>query len=396
MQNWSGGAWPGHVTRRPDLIAAGRVAVAGQTAVKAASQVALDAPITIQQVSDEPEYVSRGGHKLAGALAAFGGLVVTGRRCLDAGASTGGFTDVLLPPRRRARGRRRRRVRPACLVAADRRAGDGARPGQRPQPVARRRWPRRRSWSSPTCRSSRWRSYCRPWCAARRRRLISSDGEATVRGRQGPGRRRRRPRSRAPRAPRSRASPRPLPASGSASPASPRARCPARRATSSTSSGFAAARRPWMTRCSGRHGRSRSGPAVNRPATRRHVATAVMLCRAHRPARRHPGRARAGRASSPRRASASGCSSRRRPSLTATAAAGGACLAGGRRRRRDGPGRGRRWHPPAGRRAGPARRGPAARRQSRPRRLPRRGRAGGPVRDGQPAWPRVSTRWRSG
>ena len=79
-----------------DLIAAGRVAVSGQTAVKAASQVALDAPITIQQVSDEPEYVSRGGHKLAGALAAFDGLVVTGRRCLDAGASTGGFTDVLL------------------------------------------------------------------------------------------------------------------------------------------------------------------------------------------------------------------------------------------------------------------------------------------------------------
>jgi 23S rRNA (cytidine1920-2'-O)/16S rRNA (cytidine1409-2'-O)-methyltransferase len=44
------------------------------------------------------EYVSRGGHKLEGALAAFEprGLVVQGRRCLDAGASTGGFTDVLL------------------------------------------------------------------------------------------------------------------------------------------------------------------------------------------------------------------------------------------------------------------------------------------------------------
>jgi 23S rRNA (cytidine1920-2'-O)/16S rRNA (cytidine1409-2'-O)-methyltransferase len=79
-----------------DLIAAGRVAVAGQTAVKAASQVGLDAAITIQQVSDGPEYVSRGGHKLAGALAVFDGLAVAGRRCLDAGASTGGFTDVLL------------------------------------------------------------------------------------------------------------------------------------------------------------------------------------------------------------------------------------------------------------------------------------------------------------
>ena len=46
----------------------------------------------------DAEYVSRGGHKLAGALAAFAprGLTVAGRRCLDAGASTGGFTDVLL------------------------------------------------------------------------------------------------------------------------------------------------------------------------------------------------------------------------------------------------------------------------------------------------------------
>jgi 23S rRNA (cytidine1920-2'-O)/16S rRNA (cytidine1409-2'-O)-methyltransferase len=79
-----------------ELIAAGRVAVSGQPAAKAASQVGADAPITIKQLSDEPGYVSRGGHKLAGALAAFGGLVVAGRRCLDAGASTGGFTDVLL------------------------------------------------------------------------------------------------------------------------------------------------------------------------------------------------------------------------------------------------------------------------------------------------------------
>jgi 23S rRNA (cytidine1920-2'-O)/16S rRNA (cytidine1409-2'-O)-methyltransferase len=79
-----------------DLIAAGRVAVSGQTALKAASQVATDAAITVHQASDEPDYVSRGGHKLAGALAAFDGLIVAGRRCLDAGASTGGFTDVLL------------------------------------------------------------------------------------------------------------------------------------------------------------------------------------------------------------------------------------------------------------------------------------------------------------
>jgi 23S rRNA (cytidine1920-2'-O)/16S rRNA (cytidine1409-2'-O)-methyltransferase len=79
-----------------DLISAGRVAVAGQTAAKPASQVATDAAITVSQDAAEPGYVSRGGHKLAGALRAFPGLVVAGRRCLDAGASTGGFTDVLL------------------------------------------------------------------------------------------------------------------------------------------------------------------------------------------------------------------------------------------------------------------------------------------------------------
>jgi 23S rRNA (cytidine1920-2'-O)/16S rRNA (cytidine1409-2'-O)-methyltransferase len=79
-----------------DLIAAGRVAVSGQVAAKPASQVAVNAAITVEQVSDGPEYVSRGGHKLAGALAVFDGVLVTGKRCLDAGASTGGFTDVLL------------------------------------------------------------------------------------------------------------------------------------------------------------------------------------------------------------------------------------------------------------------------------------------------------------
>ena len=78
-----------------ELIAAGRVAVAGQRASKAATQVAREAPITVKDTGDR-SYVSRGGRKLAGALKAFGGLVVAGRQCLDAGASTGGFTDVLL------------------------------------------------------------------------------------------------------------------------------------------------------------------------------------------------------------------------------------------------------------------------------------------------------------
>ena len=80
-----------------ELIAAGRVSVAGQAAAKPATQVSRDAPVTVSASADgDPEYVSRGGHKLAGALAAFCGLAVAGRRCLDAGASTGGFTDVLL------------------------------------------------------------------------------------------------------------------------------------------------------------------------------------------------------------------------------------------------------------------------------------------------------------
>jgi 23S rRNA (cytidine1920-2'-O)/16S rRNA (cytidine1409-2'-O)-methyltransferase len=80
-----------------ELVAAGRVTVAGQRAAKAATQVTRDAPISIADTG-EPGYVSRGGHKLAGALAVFGpaGLTVAGRACLDAGASTGGFTDVLL------------------------------------------------------------------------------------------------------------------------------------------------------------------------------------------------------------------------------------------------------------------------------------------------------------
>ena len=81
-----------------ELIEAGRVTVGGQAASKAATQVETAAAIVVLEPSDGEDYVSRGGHKLAGALAAFmpRGLTVAGRRCLDAGASTGGFTDVLL------------------------------------------------------------------------------------------------------------------------------------------------------------------------------------------------------------------------------------------------------------------------------------------------------------
>jgi 23S rRNA (cytidine1920-2'-O)/16S rRNA (cytidine1409-2'-O)-methyltransferase len=78
------------------LVTARRVLVAGQAAAKPATQVAPGDPITITEGAAGPGYVSRGGWKLAGALAAFPALRVEGRRCLDAGASTGGFTDVLL------------------------------------------------------------------------------------------------------------------------------------------------------------------------------------------------------------------------------------------------------------------------------------------------------------
>ncbi len=81
-----------------ELLAAGRVLLAGQEATKAATQVDPAAAILVRDLPGEPDYVSRGGHKLAGALDAFvaNGLAVPGRHCLDAGASTGGFTDVLL------------------------------------------------------------------------------------------------------------------------------------------------------------------------------------------------------------------------------------------------------------------------------------------------------------
>ncbi|HEX6517798.1 MAG TPA: TlyA family RNA methyltransferase [Nocardioidaceae bacterium] len=81
-----------------ELIAAGRVKVAGARATKAATGVTTDVAIVVTRDPDRPDYVSRGGHKLAGALAVLAplGLEVRGRRCLDAGASTGGFTDVLL------------------------------------------------------------------------------------------------------------------------------------------------------------------------------------------------------------------------------------------------------------------------------------------------------------
>jgi len=80
-----------------ELIAAGKVKVSGTVAGKPATGVGADAPIVVDTSEHEdPGYASRGAHKLLGALEAFPAVQVKGRRTLDAGASTGGFTDVLL------------------------------------------------------------------------------------------------------------------------------------------------------------------------------------------------------------------------------------------------------------------------------------------------------------
>jgi 23S rRNA (cytidine1920-2'-O)/16S rRNA (cytidine1409-2'-O)-methyltransferase len=79
------------------LITGGKVTVRGMVAAKPATGVETDAPIVVKD-EDDPGWASRGAHKLLGALEAFTplGLDIAGKRCLDAGASTGGFTDVLL------------------------------------------------------------------------------------------------------------------------------------------------------------------------------------------------------------------------------------------------------------------------------------------------------------
>ncbi len=80
------------------LLSNGRVQVEGAVVTKASTKVSQASEISVIEDLDDPDFVSRGGHKLAGALADFAplGLQVSERRCLDAGASTGGFTDVLL------------------------------------------------------------------------------------------------------------------------------------------------------------------------------------------------------------------------------------------------------------------------------------------------------------
>ena len=77
-----------------ELIAGGRVRVDGRPARKPAARATSSSVVEVM-AAEEPEFVSRGGHKLSAALRDLD-LSVRGRVCLDAGASTGGFTDVLL------------------------------------------------------------------------------------------------------------------------------------------------------------------------------------------------------------------------------------------------------------------------------------------------------------
>ena len=80
-------------TNAARLIGEGRVRVAGMPATTSARRVEAGAPITV--VTEGPRFVSRGGVKLARALDTFA-VALDGRIALDAGASTGGFTDCLL------------------------------------------------------------------------------------------------------------------------------------------------------------------------------------------------------------------------------------------------------------------------------------------------------------
>ncbi len=79
--------------RAEALIGQGHVLVSGSVALKPGRMVAAAEPIEV--LGSRPRFVSRGGEKLDAALTRFG-IDVTGRRALDAGSSTGGFTDCLL------------------------------------------------------------------------------------------------------------------------------------------------------------------------------------------------------------------------------------------------------------------------------------------------------------
>ncbi|MDQ0756854.1 TlyA family RNA methyltransferase [Arthrobacter sp. B3I4] len=82
-------------THAARLISEGKVSSGGEVLAKASLQVQESTVLDVANTAED-DYVSRAAHKLAGALDAFPAVAVEGKRCLDAGASTGGFTEVLL------------------------------------------------------------------------------------------------------------------------------------------------------------------------------------------------------------------------------------------------------------------------------------------------------------
>ena len=132
----------------------GRGPARRRAATRAAKPGQMVAEDVVVAVDERPRFVSRGGIKLANALAALG-VDVAGRRCLDVGASTGGFTDCLL------------QGGAAHVVAYDVAYGEldwSLRTDERVTVIERanarahvggRAAVPRRTWSSPTCRSSR-------------------------------------------------------------------------------------------------------------------------------------------------------------------------------------------------------------------------------------------------
>ena len=120
-------------THAAKLVDAGRVSVSGRAAKRASQPVGADVDVAVagaEEEAGEVDWVSRGAVKLDRALSAFAeqrppGVPVAGRRCLDAGASTGGFTEVLV-----ARGAARVEAvdvghdQLAPTIAADPRVGD--------------------------------------------------------------------------------------------------------------------------------------------------------------------------------------------------------------------------------------------------------------------------------
>ena len=176
-----------------ELVAAGRVEVRGTVASKAAAMVDPADPVVVRGADPADEYVSRGGHKLAGALAAFGAgpaaVAVAGRRCLDAGASTGGFTDVLLRGGRRARWSRSTSATGSWPGRCALIRGYGCIERTNVRTLTPER-------SAAPVRPDRGRPVVHLAAAGaagagrlhRRRRRPGADGQAAVRGRQGAGR----------------------------------------------------------------------------------------------------------------------------------------------------------------------------------------------------------------